>query len=128
METLWKCAALGLMASLMALPLRKQNEEQAVLLGLAAAALILLAVLPGFSELQALLRLSEEKSGLTAEFTVPVLKSLGISLLGKLSAGFCRDLGQSTTAAALELASVFAVLLISVPLLRSLLELVFAYT
>ncbi len=127
METLWKCALLGLAASLLALPLRKQNEEQSLLLGLAAAAMILLAALPALSELMPLLRRAEARSGLTAEYTVPVLKSLGLSLLGKFSAGFCRDLGQTAAASALELASVCAILCVSVPLLTSLLDIVFAY-
>ncbi len=128
METLWKCAVLGLTASLLALAFRKQNEEQALLLGIGAAVLILLAALPRLGELMPLLRRAEERSGLTAEFTVPVLKCLGLSLLGKFSAGFCRDLGQSSTAAALELASVCAILCVSVPLLKSLMDIVFAYT
>ena len=37
MEVLWKCAALGIAASLLSLAMRKEREEQALLLGLAAA-------------------------------------------------------------------------------------------
>ncbi len=128
MEALWKCAVLGLAASLLALLIRKHNEEQALLLGASAALMILLAGLPGLSELLPLLQRAEERSGLTAEFTVPVLKSLGLSLLGKFSAGFCRDMGQNSAAAALELASACAILCVSVPLLKSLLDVVFSYT
>ncbi len=128
METLWKCAALGLTASVLALLARRHSEEQALLLGAAAAVMILLTALQSLESLGSLLRRAENGSGLGAEFTVPVLKSLGLSILGKLSAGFCRDLGQNAAASALELASVCAILCVSLPLLQSLLDIVFAYT
>ena len=125
---LWKCAAVGLIASVLALAAKKQNEEQAMLLGLAAAVMILTVSLQSLTGLEDLIRRAEERSGLTSEMTVPVLKSLGLSLLGKLSAAFCRDMGQSATAAALELASVCAILCVSAPLLQSLMAAIFAFT
>jgi stage III sporulation protein AD len=128
MEIFWKCAALGIIASLLALALRKEREEQALLLGLAAAAMIFTAAIQSLSGAEALLRRAGERSGLTAALTVPVLKSLGLALLGRTSASFCREAGQATAACAVELASVCAILCVSLPLLQNMIELVFAST
>ena len=128
MEFLWKCAALGVAASLLALALRREREEQALLLGMAAAVMISVEAIRGLSGAEELLRRAGEKAGLTAALTVPVLKSLGLGLLGRFSADLCRDAGQPSAASAVELASVCAILCASLPLLQGLLELVFAYS
>lgn len=128
MDFLWKCATLGIIASLLGLALRKEREEQALLLGLAAAALIFVSALQSLQGVEELLRRAGERAGLTAVLTVPVQKSLGLALLGRFSASLCRDAGQASAAQAVELASACAILCVSLPLLQSLLELVFAYT
>ena len=120
MDFLWKCATLGIIASLLGLALRKEREEQALLLGLAAAALIFVSA-SSLKELSGLSKLGADK-------VKSFLKSLGLALLGRFSASLCRDAGQASAAQAVELASACAILCVSLPLLQSLLELVFAYT
>ena len=128
MEILWKCAALGIAASLMGLALRKEREDQALLLGLAAAAMISAAAIQSLSGLESLFRKAGDRAGLSAALTLPVLKSLGLALVGRFSAAVCRDAGQASAASAVELASVCAILCVSLPLLQSLLDLVFSFS
>ncbi len=124
---MWKCAALGVSASLLGLMVRREREEQASLLGLAAAAMIFAAAVGSLGETEAVLRRAMERAALRPALTLPVLKSLGVALLGRFSAQLCRDAGQAAAAAAVELASTCAVLCVSLPLLQSLIELVFAF-
>ena len=124
---MWKCAALGVSASLLGLMVRREREEQASLLGLAAAAMIFAAAVGSLGDTEAILRRAMERSALRPALTLPVLKSLGVALLGRISAQLCRDAGQAAAAAAVELASTCAVLCVSLPLLQSLIELVFAF-
>ena len=128
MEVLWKCAALGVAASLLGLAVRKEREEQALILGFAASAMIIAASVQSLSGAEELLRKAGERSGLSSMLTVPVLKSLGLALLGRFSSNLCRDAGQASAASAVELASSCAILCVSLPLLQSLLELVFSYS
>jgi stage III sporulation protein AD len=127
MELMWKCAALGVSASLLGLMVRREREEQASLLGLAAAVMIFAAAVGSLGETEAVLRRAMERAALRPALTLPVLKSLGVALLGRISAQLCRDAGQAAAAAAVELASTCAVLCVSLPLLQSLIELVFAF-
>ena len=128
MELLWKCAVIAVSASLLGLTLRRSGEEHGLLLGLAASALILLAALQGLTGVEAVFGSLWERSGLAPALTLPVLKSLGLALLGKLASGVCRDSGQTAAAYSVELAAVCAILCVSVPLLRSLAEVVFSFT
>ena len=128
MELLWKCAALGISASLLGLAVRREREEQSLLLGLAAAVMIFAAAMGSLKGTEELLRRAGERSGLSPALTLPVLKSLGLALLGRIAALICRDAGQAAAAEAVELAAACAILGVSLPLLQSLIEMVFAYT
>ena len=112
---------------MLGLTVRKEREEQAMLLGLGAAAVIFAAAVQSLGGAEELLRKAGERSGLSSSLTVPVLKSLGLALLGRFSSDLCRDAGQASAANAVELASACAILGVSLPLLQSLLELVFSF-
>lgn len=128
MGLLWKCVALGLTAALLGLLLRKSSGEQALLIGLAAAAVIALEALGSLKDAEEFFRSTAERGGLQPGLTIPVVKSLGLALVGKLGADLCRDAGQSAAASAIELASTCCILGVALPLLQELAEVVFAYT
>ena len=128
MELLWKCAGLAITAALLGLAVKKEREEQSLLLGFCAAAMILTSALTGLGDVEALLRRASERGGLSPMLMTPVLKSLGLALLGKFTAGLCRDAGQASAAAAVELASTCAILCVSMPLLENLLDIVFSFS
>ena len=128
MELMWKCVAVGLTAALLGMLLRKNSGELAVLIGLAAAAVITIEALSSLRGVEEFFRSAAERAGLKPTLTIPVVKSLGLALLGKLGADLCRDAGQSASASAIELASVSLILCVAVPLLQELAEVVFAYT
>ena len=128
MALMWKCVAVGLTAALLGILLRKDSGEQAALLGLAAAAVITVEALGSLRDAEEFFRNASGRSGLRPTLTIPVVKSLGMALTGKLGADLCRDAGQSATASAIELASACLILCVAVPLLRELAEVVFAFT
>ena len=58
------------------------------------------------------------QAALGAALTLPVLKSLGITVVGRGSAELCRDAGQSAAASALETCSAAAALYAALPLVK----------
>ena len=126
MELLWKCAAIGIPAAALGLAVRKKSEEQAFLLGLLAAVLIRAGTLEASAPLGELMRKLETKSGMESELFAPVFKGLGLSVLGKLAEGFCKDAGHSAAASAMELATACAVLCAAEPLIELLADTVFS--
>ena len=96
------------------------------LLGILATVMILCGVLNAAEPLAELIRKLEQRSGIATELLRPVIKSLGVSILGRLAEGFCRDAGQSAAASAMELATAFSILCAAVPLVESLLDVIFS--
>ena len=118
MELVWKAAALGVTAALLGLLLQKTEPAQTLLLGLAAAAAVLTLTLGLFRELRETFETLCREAGIGAALTLPVLKSLGITVVGRSSAALCRDAGQSAAASALETCTAAAALYAALPLVK----------
>lgn len=126
MDSLWKSAAIAVTAAVLALTLKKRSEEQSFLLGILAAVMILTGMLNAAESLTGLLQKFTRKGDILPGMLVPVMKSLGLAILGKLTESFCRDAGQSALASAMELATSCAILCAALPLLESLSDTVFS--
>ncbi len=126
MDTLKKCAAIAITAAVLALTLKKRSEEQSFLLGILAAVLILIGTMQAIEPVLNAAKSLEEKAAISPALLVPVLKSLGLALLGKLSGDFCRDAGQTALGSVMEFAASCAILCAAVPLLESLADTVFS--
>ena len=118
MELICKAAALCLTAALLGLLLQKAEPAMTLLLGLAAAGAVLVLGLTFFRELRDTFRDLSRDAGISTALTLPVLKSLGITVVGRCSGDLCRDAGQSAAASALETCSAAAALYAALPLVR----------
>ena len=108
--------------SLLALSLRQQRPEYAMLLSLACGLFVLFFLVGKmgniFSQLQDLM------TGLygQSELTEIVLKALGICIVAELGSQCCRDAGETAIATKVELAAKAALVLMSIPIFQTLLE------
>lgn len=124
MDIYFKTVAGALIAMLLCLMLAKQGKDFGLLLGILACCMIAVAaarflgpVVEFFGELEAMIPL--ESSLLQI-----MMKVTGIGMIGELAAMICADSGSSTLGKALQILTSVLILWLSLPLLRSLLELV----
>ena len=105
---------LCIIAALLALSLRGQRPEFAMLLSL----YLLGQMKDIFSGLEDIL------SGLSgqSELTAIILKALGVCIVAELGSQCCRDAGETAIAAKVELAAKAALVMMSMPVFASLLE------
>lgn len=122
MELVGKIAALAVAAALCALVVRQNAREVGLVLSLAAGALILLQALGAIEAIRTLIEDLGERAGLSPAVLDPVLKTVGIAVLTRLSAEVCRDAKESGIAAFVETAGAVMVLYVALPLIRAVLE------
>ena len=91
--------AAGVVAALCAVVVRQKTPEIAVVLVAAACVLLLWN-------------------------TLPLLETMGLALVTKLAASLCRDAGEGGVASFVEVAGAAAAVLVSLPLLKMVLQLV----
>ena len=107
--------------------LRKTAPEQALLLTIAILTVALARGLrlaaPLLEEVQALF----SRAGIESGHTAVLLRTTAAALVTRLCADVCRDGGSQALATAAETAGSFAVLLISLPLLRAVAGLLLGY-
>lgn len=122
MVTALQVAGLSLTALLLAKVLQRYAAEQAMLLtmllciGFTGAAV--LSLTPVLERMDTLLR----AGGLGADETAKLSKAIGICIVTELASDSCKDAGESALATAVTMTGKTALLLLSLPLMESLLH------
>lgn len=124
MEGFLQAAAAVLLAVILGLVLAKQGKDWTLLLTaavscmvLAIAANYLLPILDFVRELQTL-------SGLNGSMLTVVMKAVGIGLVAEIASLICQDAGNAALGKGIQILATIAVLWLSLPLMRSLLDIV----
>ena len=112
---------LCIIAALLALSLRGQRPEFAMLLSLGCGLFVLLYLLGQMKDIFSGLDILSGLSG-QSELTAIILKALGVCIVAELGSQCCRDAGETAIAAKVELAAKAALVMMSMPVFASLLE------
>lgn len=113
---------LCIITALLALSLRGQRPEFAMLLSLGCGVFVLLNLLGQMKRiLSGLERVMAGLSG-QSDLTGIILKALGICIVAELGSQCCRDVGEAAIAAKVELAAKTALVLMCMPVFTQLLE------
>ncbi|MBE6989382.1 MAG: stage III sporulation protein AD [Ruminococcaceae bacterium] len=122
MEEVMRIAAVCVIGAVGAVFLKRTSPEIGLLLVLAICAAAAAALLGPAAEVLDLLRQMMIWSGMSEEIFVPLLKTLGIALICRVSTELCRDAGQSAMATLVEMGGALGAVLVAVPLLRAVWE------
>ena len=123
MAAMIRLAAVGVTAVVLSAVLRKNAPELAVLLTVSAGLWMLLLVADG---LRAVVLLMEElagQAGISEVLLEPVIKTVALSILTKLTVEICRSAGEGGVAAFVETAGAVLALLVALPLVRAVSQL-----
>lgn len=119
-----KCGLGALITSILALILKETRTEWGTVCGLIGGVMISLSA---FTLLESLLSAASAfvgKSGIEKDQLTAILKCIGLCFLVDFTAGFCRNAGQASLAAALELVGKVCLCVLCLPFALELLDLV----
>ena len=124
-ELLFKVCGLATVSAMLIMLLKKWGADHAVLLkvasGIALAAVCFGAVSPVIEYLRELGEFGEE-SGLT-ESVEFMLRALAVAIVAHITATVCRDCGENTLASYVELGGKVEILLLSLPMIKQIIDL-----
>ena len=123
MEAMVRVAAVAVAAVVLGAVLRRETPELALLLALAAGLWILVAVADGLGAVLALMRQLAGQAGLSEALLEPVVKTVALSILTRLTAELCRAAGEGGLAAFVEAAGTALALAAALPLVRAVAQL-----
>ena len=115
---------IALTAAVFALVLQKNAPGPAFALTLAAGLLILGVAVRGVGQIMQTLNGVLAAAGIEEGLYLPVMKAVGIAAVVRIAAALCRDAGQSSLAAKVEMAGAVAAIGVCLPLFQRVLEMV----
>lgn len=119
MEWMVKVAAVAIAAAVLGTVLRKSTPELSLLLALCAGLWITGVAAGGLGAVVALMEELAGLSGLSEELLEPVVKTVALSILTRLTAEICRSAGEQGIAAFVETAGTVLALAVALPLVRA---------
>lgn len=119
MELMVKVAAVAVTAAVLGAVLRKNAPEFAIILGLCAGLWMLAAVVDGLGAVVALMEELAFAAGLPDELLQPVVKTVVLSILTRVTAEICRAAGEGGIAAFVETAGTVLAIVVALPLVRA---------
>lgn len=123
MEAMARLAAVGVTAVVLSAVLKKNTPELALLLALAAGLWMLAQAAVGLGAAAALMRELAGQAGVSEVLLEPVVKTVALSILTKLTSEICKSAGEGGVAAFVETAGAALALLAALPLVRAVAQL-----
>ena len=114
----------ALIVTVLLIIIRKERPEMAVLLALAAACLILVALLKNIGQIITAFESLALKARLDLVYLRLVIKIIGLAYLAGFGAQICKDAGENSMAAKIELAGKIFILGLGIPIMIGILDLV----
>lgn len=123
MTVVFSFAALGLFTAILALYLKETGfPTGALLVTICGGVILLMRLLPYFTELFDTITEIATASGLHTDYLGLVLKVVGIAYVGEFAASVCRDAGESSIAKKMELGTKVIIMVMAMPLLEQILS------
>lgn len=119
-----KVGFFGVAASLLALVLRREKEDYAVLIALAAGILVFAYIIAQVLVVVDFIEGILEKLSFDADYMWALFKMLGITYIAEFAANICRDAGYQSIAGQIEVFAKLSIVALSLPCLTYLVELV----
>ena len=124
MATITQAVALAVIGAVCATVIKKQTPDMALVLTLCAVALVLSLAIQVITPVRTLLDTLADRAGLSAAVLGPVIRTVGVALLTRVTAELCRDAGERGIASAVEVAGGACALVICLPLFEAVVQLI----
>ena len=124
MAILVKIAAVAVAGTVLSLVIKKNSPEMALMLTISLALIALYLAIDTIKGVTDFITSLASAAQISPGVLTVVFKTIGISIITKLSADVCRDAGQSSVASGIELAGSFAALYIALPLFKTVMDMI----
>jgi len=124
MAILVKIAAVAVAGTVLSLVIKKNSPEMALMLTISLALIALYLAIDTIKGVTDFITSLASAAQISPAVLTVVFKTIGISIITKLSADVCRDAGQSSVASGIELAGSFAALYIALPLFKTVMDMI----
>ena len=127
MELFIQCSIVAIITGIAAVTLRRHVPEISLILVFVAGLLLLGAVSGVFSRVLQFLRELAATAGIAPDVLAPLFKATAIAILTKIACDICNESGAGSLGSVVELCGCVITVLLSLPLLTSVMQLVTSF-
>lgn len=124
MDGMMKAAAGALIAAILGVILQRQGKEYSLLLILAVSVMGACLALSYIKPVLSFLERLQSIGNLNGEMLGILVKSVGIGLIGEITATVCADSGNASLGKMLQLLSAAVILWLSLPIMEQVMDLI----
>lgn len=117
-----RIVAVGIVAAVLALLLREEKPEIAVLVSIVTGLVIFIFIISKLNSVLTVLKYFAGKANLDVLYFSTILKVIAIAYITEFGAQICRDAGEGTIASKIELAGKVLIMVLAIPILAALMD------
>ncbi len=114
----------GIIAAVLSLVLKQYKPEYSMFISLAAGILIFISVITAIGPVIRYISELTENAGISGIYAEVLIKALAVCYLTQLASDCCKDAGETAIAGKLQIAGKIAVLIMALPIFKSITEIV----
>lgn len=119
---IFKVVAFTMISLILVITLKQTKKEIGVLVAIIASSMLLVSVFSGITSIINLLNNLIEKSGINKNYLEIILKVTGIAYVVEFGKNVCIDAGESALGTKLEIAGKISIVIITIPIIVSVIE------
>lgn len=124
MDHFVRIAAGVLLSALLTVLLNKQGKDMALLLTAAVCCMVITVVITYLEPVLDFVKELQTIGSLDSDMVRILLKTVGVTLIAEIAALICTDCGNSALGKVIQILAIAAVLWLSLPLLRALMDMI----
>lgn len=117
-------ACIGIIAVILSAILKAQRPELALQLSIATGLLIFIVIAIKLSAVIEFIQTFSKRADIDSSYIAILLKIVGIAYIAEFAAEVCKDANETSIASKIELAGKVTIVILSVPIISSLLDMV----
>jgi stage III sporulation protein AD len=122
--TILQIVAAGVLSAVLAIIVKKQSPEAALMITIAASVLIFMMIMPLVAEAIGILQRVGGMLDGGLPYVLLIVKVIGVAYMAELGASVCQDAGETAIAARVEMAGRVMILVLAVPVILDLVNLI----
>lgn len=119
-----KIVMVGILAAVLAVILREERPEIAVVVSLVTGLVIFVFLITKLNSVITILKYFASKANIDVLYFSTILKVIAIAYITEFGAQICRDAGEGTIASKIELAGKVLIMVVAIPILAALLDVI----
>ena len=123
-SSIFQIVAVGILAAVISITIKKQSPEIAILITIAASILIFIMALPMLRQAVHMVSFIGDMADGHTAYVGLALRVIGIAYMTELGASVCKDAGETAIATKIDMAGRLIILVMAMPIMMDILRVI----